>query len=45
MKKVIALLLALLLVTAMFGCTKQKVEEEEDPNLYQTDDGNWSEAV
>ena len=47
MKKIIALILALLMATALFACTKQKEEEEPfnfEPEV-EEDDGNWSIVV
>lgn len=44
MKKIIALILALLMATALFACTKQKQEEEPfdfQPEV-EEDDGGWS---
>ncbi len=44
MKKIIALILALLMATALFACTKQKQEKEPfdfQPEV-EEDDGNWS---
>lgn len=47
MKKLIALILALVMATALFACTKQK--QEEDPSDFQPgveeDDGGWSIVV
>ena len=42
MKKLIALILALLMATALFACTKQK-NEEEVPSQWDVyeDDGLW----
>ena len=48
MKKLIALILALLLATALFACTKQNKKEDEqldfDPTI-EEDDGKWSIVV
>ena len=45
MKKLIALILALLMATALFACTKQKQEEEPDPQEYEEYDEGWSIVV
>ena len=48
MKKLIALILALLMATALFACTKQNKngddELEIDPTI-EEDDGGWSIVV
>jgi|GEM_PF-3260607 len=49
MKKIIALILALLLATALFACTKQEKKEDEkqldfEPTV-EEDDGGWSIVV
>ena len=48
MKKLIALILALLLATALFACTKQNKKEDEQLDFEPTveeDDGKWSIVV